>query len=72
VIDFEAPDSRHPEVPGHLSARQVLPDYLEDWDDAKIVQWVKSFVRDVELHELDEFFRVDGVLLNDPHAEDKT
>lgn len=30
--------------------------------------WVKTVLAEAELHELDEFFRYDGKLVNDPHA----
>lgn len=34
-------------------------------------RWVRCCWRDIEIHELDEFFRVDGKIFNSPHKHDR-
>ncbi len=37
-------------------------------DEKLFLSWVKSVLKEAELHELREFLRFDGVLVDDPHA----
>lgn len=33
--------------------------------------WLRGVIADMETHELDEWFKVKGVVVNDPHAKDR-
>jgi hypothetical protein len=44
--------------------RHVPPDITGD----RFIMWVGRCLRELEMHELDEWFKVDGKPLNDPHA----
>lgn len=39
-------------------------------DDREVVQEVRRSIHEIVLHEADEFFRVDGVMVFDPHIGD--
>ena len=36
-------------------------------DETAFKGWMRVILKEAELHELDEFFRFDGELVNDPH-----
>jgi hypothetical protein len=39
-------------------------------DEAVFLGWVRHQLIKAEMHELDEFFRYRGILVNDPHKEE--
>lgn len=47
-----------------VAGTKIVPD-LEDED--ALWQWLRLTLRELEMHELDEWFKVDGELLWDPH-----
>ena len=78
TIKMWVPDSRDPNnhVPTTHSARKVplIPVtatfVLEQWHGEQYAKgWLRSVLRQLEDHELDEWLRCDGVLMNDPHAD---
>jgi hypothetical protein len=44
---------------------------VEAMDDEQLTAWVLGLIDDIERHERDEWFRRDGVLVNDPHRKDE-
>ena len=49
----------------HISGSVIVPEYLPD---DQFLRWFRhSVITPIELHELDEFFRYDGVRVSDPH-----
>lgn len=45
---------------------RVIPIGVES-DEALFLKWAKAILVEAEVHELDEFFRFRGELVNDPH-----
>lgn len=41
---------------------------LAELNNSSVLEWVRATIRDTELHELDEWLRLDGVKVRDPHA----
>lgn len=50
------------------AAFHVPPRILMDRDHVLFLHWLQGCLEFVEKHEQDEWFRVDGQLVNDPHA----
>lgn len=72
VVSYPAPDSRR-QQPGQMRIVFMVSEtayLLEAFDDCVLLEWVRSAVQRAEMHEFDEFFYVDGKVLNDPHAHD--
>ncbi len=71
-VYFMAPDSR--DTPGLESMIKVsgtfdVPEAIwHGGDEGEFWDWLRRVIRFVEQHELDEWFCVDGKLVNDPHA----
>lgn len=49
--------------------RTVSPHIYRDLDAARFIAWVRSVVIELEMHEHDEWFKVDGKHLTEPHPE---
>lgn len=68
------PDSTTPDQHGQyglgprvdLVDTQVVPEYVRTTDT--FYRWLHTVLVGVETHEIDEWFRVNGRLLHDPHA----
>lgn len=43
---------------------RVVPPGL---DQRRFLDWMRCFLREAENHELDEWFKIDGHIINDPH-----
>lgn len=72
MVSMRVEDSYHPGniIPvsiRHRLPRGLSPDDQEDYCD----HYLRTMVQDLEMHELDEWFKKDGKLVNDPHALDK-
>lgn len=58
---------RRGEIP--ITFTVPVPFHLADQTDEWIVQWVfEAVIVPMEVHEAQEWFRLDGELVNDPHA----
>lgn len=63
-------DSRDMKTPIDIHHNRTIEAMcIRNFDDFKHL--VKEALFTVEKHEFDEFFRVDGVMLNDPHKGDR-
>lgn len=67
LITANVPNSRGP---GRIefTVKRLIPDYVRRGSDAIITEWVKSMVIEAEVHEVREFFRYKGKLVDDPHT----
>jgi hypothetical protein len=73
-VEMTLPDSRaHPvktacwptiEI---VTSEPVPIDFLE-WDEKSQLQFIFMVIQQLENHERDEWFKIDGELVNDPHA----
>lgn len=67
-IRYLAPDSRGSGQTVKIGRTQVVPAHVTvHRDPDRFQRWLHMLTRDMELHELDEWFRCDGELVNDPH-----
>ena len=64
-IQAQVPDSRDPEQIVEFVMKRMVPEYLHDED--MFLKWVKHTLTEAEVHEMREFFRFDGELVDDPH-----
>lgn len=44
---------------------------INDMSEDRLVSLVRDYVRRAELHEIDEYFKLDGKLINDPHKHER-
>lgn len=51
-----------------LQFQVAVPPMAEDYDDKMMRYWFRETLRIFEEHELDEWFRINGELVTDPHA----
>ena len=68
VVSYTAPDSRGEGRPVTVTGRYLVPEWIGSaeafWD------WFRNVViADTERHETDEFLRLDGRIVNDPHEK---
>lgn len=73
-ISRVVPDSRDPGRDVKVGSVHPIPPVLTQGSlnplsVISVVTWVKTEIRRCELHELDEFFRLDGQLVDDPHKD---
>lgn len=70
-VEFMAPDSRFPDSDtGHVPVCGVFDIPAKVWEsrsEAEFWVWLHRVLEFMERHELDEWFRIDGTLLSDPH-----
>lgn len=65
VDDVQNPDRQKI----HVSACHIVPvGTLQSFDEFKA--WIRSLIMTLEIHELDEWLKFDGIQMNDPHAMD--
>jgi hypothetical protein len=69
AIYAEFPDVHHPERMVPVGKHYIFPEsalhtYAPELIMMKIIH---NWIRDLEFHEIDEWFRVDGVAVYDPH-----
>ena len=63
------PDSTRP--PHDLTLIQfqaMIPRYMEDQEEKVKLHYLREILREFEMHEVDEWSRYKGKLVNDPHA----
>lgn len=66
------PDStRPPHDPTLIQFQALIPPYMEDREERVKLHYLREILREFEMHELDEWFRYKGELVNDPHAAQK-
>lgn len=69
VITLNADDSRRPGHDVSIRAQHVV--YPEMFShEAEFIRFVRYKILEAEIHEVDEFLRYKGALVNDPHARD--
>jgi len=62
------PDRKNPDVPIKIGMRwESFYDLPED----EFYKFVHRAIREFEMHEVDEFFLINGVRVFDPHKDDK-
>lgn len=76
AIKFTAKDTRGKFTePRELAFSQVIPQHIHDAvSDGRndLFYWyVHECLRNLEMHELDEWYKIDGHMWNDPHGEVK-
>lgn len=52
-----------------MLSEYVGPEMLEAWTRPRAIDWIGAQIKRAEIHELEEFFRVNGTHVNDPHPE---
>ena len=68
-IDFSAEDSRNPGRRIALHAERLIPAGIPE--EGLLRRWLIDVLQDIEYHELREWLRYDGQLVDDPHAESR-
>jgi hypothetical protein len=64
------PDVNHPSATAMISyGARLDEDHLEQMSDAQILEWIYHQLVKREIHEVREWFRMDGVPVRDPHPE---
>lgn len=68
-ITAKVPDVRDPTVSAEIGQVAYIYDYIVDRPDPKdaFMEWVFSAVLQLEKHEVNEWFRVRGAPLHEPH-----
>jgi hypothetical protein len=69
-MEFDAPDANEPERMTIIGRDMMLPQGLMQMIDgasAGIIRWVMYSIKEMEIHEVDEWLRIDGVRLKNPH-----
>ena len=67
IISGLVPDSRDPSRMLAFETRRPIPGYLLTAGLNQFLDWVRQLLLEAEYHELREYFRYDGELVNDPH-----
>lgn len=47
--------------------KRLIPDFVMNDSAAMLLEWVKTQIMGAEFHEIDEFFKYKGALVDDPH-----
>lgn len=87
TLTMRVPDSRDIENLKPLSEQKIgwgaearriplipvtMTNHLPPWTTEQVAKdYLRFLLRDIEMHELDEWFRFEGKLVNDPHAEEE-
>ena len=76
-VEADVPDSEKPThtVPAHLRTVKLL--HRHRWSHHEVAMFdrdqflwtVRSFLVEMEVHEVDEWFRLDGAPVHEPHPE---
>lgn len=72
TITVLVPDVNDPSREIRIAQRVIVPlsfAYMIQGDPPFLVRWLRDCIRDVEFHEMNEWFRLDGVAPFDPHAK---
>lgn len=65
-------NSYKPGEPVQIGSVALLPPEWIHWPEDRLIWWLHEEILRRETHELDEFFRVDDVVLFDPHKRGQT
>jgi hypothetical protein len=66
LITARVPNSRGPgEI--EFTIKRLIPDDTRTLSAAQVCNWVKTMVIEAEVHEVREFFKYQGVVVDDPH-----
>ena len=57
----------HPGVYTNVSRSVIVPPFIET--EEAFFDWIHFEIGSLEMHEIDEWFRVDGIQTCDPHVE---
>jgi hypothetical protein len=73
TIRMYVPNSRgsEQETTPVQSTRRIPWMIYEQRDEKHFVDWLSREILSMERHELDEWFKIDGIMHRDPHASDK-
>ena len=65
-ITARVPNARGP---GEIEfvVKRLIPDFVMADSAAMLLEWVKTQIQGAEFHEVDEFFKYKGRLVDDPH-----
>jgi hypothetical protein len=70
MVNFLRPDSDEPSQTSVIGSSKMIDALdLERWDDRDFLRFVRECIRELELHEVDEFFKVDGKHFINPHEQ---
>jgi len=62
----KAHDTHNPSNEAHIhTAIKINPSHTQNIDQLNYT--IRKMIHDFEVHEADEWLKVDGVILNDPH-----
>jgi len=67
IISGLVPDSRDPSRMLAFETRRPVPGYLRTASQDDFLDWVGQLLLEAEYHELREYFRYDGELVDNPH-----
>jgi hypothetical protein len=71
-IRFQAQNSNNPEESLKFAREIVIPEHWLEFysgDEQFWRHWLRAQIMDAEMHELDEWLRIDGIMMNNPHDE---
>ncbi|WEV84108.1 hypothetical protein N855_gp64 [Mycobacterium phage Muddy] len=70
IISAPVIDSYHPErgVQARVEMLHPVPVGFATWSEKRQVCWFKECIRSMEHHEMDEWLKIDGVMIHDPHS----
>lgn len=69
-IKFKTADSRFPDRIISVGMSHTVPEHVTmSLNKKRFIHWVLDMVMKVEIHEIKEWFKVDGEIFDDPHKE---
>jgi hypothetical protein len=71
VLRAEVENSYNPGEKIKVGFRTEIPEFFNERDDHKFIEWVFQTIMKWERHEAQEWFKLDGVPLDDPHKNDR-
>jgi hypothetical protein len=71
VIRMDVEDANHPGQNCKVGARYLIPDYViqAEGPERVFMEQVRRWIWEMERHEMDEWFRIDGAMPFDPHRK---
>jgi hypothetical protein len=71
VIEMKVPDSRGSGREKPIGGKYPVPyGLMIEHNEEQMVRWIKMMIRSAEFHEIDEWLRLDGELIDDPHKKE--
>lgn len=71
MLECTVPDSTKPDHPEIVVVHNYVIDLMLFEQPEEFIRWVYFKCQIVEMHELDEFFKVDSIMLKNPHEMDR-